>query len=115
MNNYDWDETEVLLPKELFSNKNKTDEGDTGDGILDIFDRYNSTVKEDEPFEKEVAIDPELLGKAYEKFNAIRPDNYDKFLKGTKRVEQVVKINLTSSMACITLRARSCITCASRA
>jgi hypothetical protein len=61
-----------------------TKEGDTGDGILDIFDRYNFTVKEDEPLEKEVAIDPELLGKAYEKFNAIRPDNYDEFRKALK-------------------------------
>ena len=49
-----------------------------------MFDLYNFTVKEDEPFEKEVAIDPELLGKAYEKFNAIRPDNYDEFLKALK-------------------------------
>ena len=42
---------------------------------------YNFTVKEDEPLEKEVAIDPELLGKAYEKFNAIRSDNFDDYLK----------------------------------
>jgi len=81
MNNYDWVHTDILLPDSLFSNKNKTKEGDEGDGILDVFDRYNFTVKEDEPFEKEVAIDPELLGKAYEKFNAIRPDNFDEFLK----------------------------------
>lgn len=84
MNNYDWVHADILLPDSLFSNRNKTKEGDTGDGILDVFDRYNFTVKEDEPFEKEVAIDPELLGKAYEKFNAIRPDNYDKFLKALK-------------------------------
>lgn len=84
MNNYDWVKTDILLPNELFHNKTKTKEGDEGDGILDIFDRYNFTVKEDEPFEKEVAIDPELLGKAYEKFNAIRPDNYDEFLKALK-------------------------------
>jgi hypothetical protein len=61
-----------------------TKEGDTGDGILDIFDRYNFTVKEDEPLEKEVAIDPELLGKSYEKFNAIRLDNYTEFKKALK-------------------------------
>jgi len=84
MNNYDWVHTDILLPDKLFSNKTKTKEGDEGDGILDVFDRYNFTVKEDEPFEKEVAIDPELLGKAYEKFNAIRPDNYDEFLKALK-------------------------------
>lgn len=79
MNNYDWVKTDLLLPNALFSNRTKDDP--EGDGILDVFDLYNFTVKEDEPFEKEVAIDPELLGKAYEKFNAIRPDNYAEFLK----------------------------------
>ncbi|MBA7707261.1 hypothetical protein ES703_116130 [subsurface metagenome] len=82
--NYDWVHTDIYLPDKLFSNHNKTKEGDIGDGILDIFDRYNFTVKEDEPLEKEVAIDPELLGKAYEKFNAIRPDNYAEFKKALK-------------------------------
>ncbi len=82
MNNYDWVKTEILLSNTLFSHKTKDDP--EGDGILDVFDLYNFTVKEDEPFEKEVAIDPELLGKAYEKFNAIRPDNYDEFLKALK-------------------------------
>ena len=81
---YNWVDTDILLPDKLFSNKIKTKEGDTGTGILDVFDRYNFTVKEDEPLEKEVAIDPELLGKAYEKFNAIRPDNYDEFKKALK-------------------------------
>jgi hypothetical protein len=82
--NYDWVHTDIRLPDELFSNSKKTSEGDVGDGILDIFDRFNFTVKEDEPLEKEVAIDPELLGKAYEKFNAIRPDNYAEFKKALK-------------------------------
>ena len=77
--NYDWVHTDIIIPDKLFSNNIKTKEGDTGTGILDVFDRYNFTVKEDEPLEKEVAIDPELLGKSYEKFNAIRPDNYDEF------------------------------------
>jgi hypothetical protein len=81
---YDWIHTDILLPDILFSNKKKTQDGDIGDGILDVFDRYNFTVKEDEPLEKEVAIDPELLGKAYEKFNAIRPDNFDDFQKALK-------------------------------
>jgi len=82
--NYDWVHTDINLPNELFSNTTKTKEGDIGDGILDVFDRYNFTVREDEPLEKEVAIDPELLGKAYEKFNAIRPDNFDEFTKALK-------------------------------
>jgi len=82
--NYDWVHTDINLPDDLFSNSRKTKEGDEGDGILDMFDRYNFTVREDEPLEKEVAIDPELLGKAYEKFNAIRPDNFDEFTKALK-------------------------------
>ena len=31
-----------------------------------MFDRYNFTVNEAEPLEKEVAIDPEMLGKVFE-------------------------------------------------
>ena len=84
MGNYDWVRIDITLPNEIFSNANKTKAGDIGDGILDIFDRFNFTVKEDEPLEKEVAIDPELLGKAYEKFNAIRSDNYDEYKKALK-------------------------------
>ena len=82
--NYDWVHTDINLPNDLFSSIRKTKEGDTGNGILDVFDRYNFTVREDEPLEKEVAIDPELLGKAYEKFNAIRPDNFEEFTKALK-------------------------------
>ncbi len=82
--NYNWVRTDINLPNELFSNSCQTREGDSGDGILDVFDRYNFTVREDEPLEKEVAIDPELLGKTYEKFNAIRPDNFAEFTKVLK-------------------------------
>jgi hypothetical protein len=81
---YAWVHNDINLPNNLFSNTNMTKENDTGDGILDIFDRYNFTVKEDEPLEKEVAIDPKLLGKAYEKFNAIRPDNFEEYKKVLK-------------------------------
>jgi hypothetical protein len=80
-NNFDWVNVDLLLPNELFSNKNRTKEGDIGDGILDIFDRYNFTVNEEEDLEKEVALDPELLGKIYEKLNAIREDNFDEYIE----------------------------------
>jgi CRISPR/Cas system-associated exonuclease Cas4 (RecB family) len=63
---YDWKKLEISLPNTYFTNSNKTIEGDIGDGILDVFDRYNFTVKEDEPLEKEVAVDPEMLGKVFE-------------------------------------------------
>jgi type I restriction-modification system DNA methylase subunit len=64
--NYDWEKTEINLPNKLFTNQTLTIAGDVGDGILDVFDRYNFTVNEAEPLEKEVAIDPEMLGKVFE-------------------------------------------------
>ncbi len=54
MNEYNWRETDLLLSNDIFER------------ILNTFDRYNFTVKEDEPLEKEVAIDPEMLGKVFE-------------------------------------------------
>lgn len=63
---YDWENESIELPNELFHNEEKNKSGDKGTGILDVFDRYNFTIKEDEPLEKEVAIDPEMLGKVFE-------------------------------------------------
>ncbi len=79
INSYDWVHTDILLPNELFSNKEKTQEGDIGTGIFDVFDRYNFTVREDEPLEKEVAIDPEMLGKVFENLLEVK----DRKSKGT--------------------------------
>ena len=79
INDYDWAKTDILLPDTLFSNQIKTKEGDIGTGILDIFDRYNFTVKEDEPLEKEVAVDPVMLGKVFENLLEVK----DRKSKGT--------------------------------
>lgn len=79
INGYDWVHTDITLPNELFSNDVTTKEGDIGTGILDIFDRYNFTVKEDEPLEKEVAVDPEMLGKVFENLLEVK----DRKSKGT--------------------------------
>jgi len=54
INDYAWEDTDILLENEIFRQ------------ILDTFDRFNFTVKEDEPLEKEVAVDPEMLGKVFE-------------------------------------------------
>lgn len=56
---YKWRETQFNLKDELFSNEDKT-------GILDIFDRYNFTINENDSYETEVAVDPEMLGKVFE-------------------------------------------------
>ncbi len=62
---YDWKHNDFAIPNEVFSNRINNNPR-TGDGILDIFDRYNFTMSEDEPLEREVAIDPEMLGKVFE-------------------------------------------------
>lgn len=61
---YDWEHNDFSIPNEVFSNV--AEKGRLADGILDIFDRYNFTMSEDEPMEREVAIDPEMLGKVFE-------------------------------------------------
>jgi hypothetical protein len=66
LGDYDWRKTDILLSNKLFTNKEFVEEGITGTGVLDVFDRYNFTVNEAEPLEKEVAIDPEMLGKVFE-------------------------------------------------
>ncbi|MCB9995163.1 MAG: Eco57I restriction-modification methylase domain-containing protein [Rhodospirillales bacterium] len=51
---YAWDNTDILLDNAIFSE------------IFEVFDLYNFTVREDEPLDKEVAVDPEMLGKVFE-------------------------------------------------
>lgn len=61
---YHWRDVKFHIPNEIFSNKKE--KGINADGILDIFDMYNFTINESEPLEKEVAVDPEMLGKVFE-------------------------------------------------
>jgi len=77
INDYDWVNIKIPLPNDLFSNNE-------GDGILDVLDKYNFTVNEEEPLDKEVALDPELLGKIYEKLNAITQDNFEEYIEAIK-------------------------------
>lgn len=63
---YNWQQANISIPSTLFRNEEKNKSGDIGTGVLDVFDRYNFTIKEDEPLDKEVAVDPEMLGKVFE-------------------------------------------------
>lgn len=69
---YDWQNANISIPTDLFRNDEKNKSGDIGTGILDVFDRYNFTIKEDEPLDKEVAVDPEMLGKVFENMLEIK-------------------------------------------
>ena len=83
---YKWVETDILLSDSLFSNDELSAEGDTGTGILDVFDRYNFTVNEAEPLETEVAVDPEMLGKVFEN---LLPEN-NRHASGTYYTPRVI-------------------------
>ena len=65
LDGYDWKSNRFDIPDEIFSNKKDANDRNAN-GILDIFDRYNFTISEDEPMEREVAVDPEMLGKIFE-------------------------------------------------
>ncbi len=62
---YKWDKTVIEIDNEIFEE------------IIEVFDRFNFTVREDNPLEKEVAVDPEMLGKVFEKL-------LDSIERGTK-------------------------------
>ena len=59
LDNYQWELASFNIDNDIFSNEDET-------GILDFFDRYNFTMNEEEPLEKDVAVDPEMLGKIFE-------------------------------------------------
>lgn len=59
LDNYKWEIAKFNIDNDIFSN-------DDDDGILDFFDRYNFTMNEEEPLEKDIAVDPEMLGKIFE-------------------------------------------------
>ena len=65
--NYDWLDTEINISNNLFKE------------IIDNFEMYNFTIQEEDPEEKEVAIDPEMLGKVFENLLGIK----DRKSKGT--------------------------------
>lgn len=67
INGYNWEETDILLKNDTFGE------------IFDTFDLYNFTVREDEPLEREVAVDPEVLGKVFENLLEVK----DRKSKGT--------------------------------
>jgi hypothetical protein len=64
---YDWKNSKIYINDNKFKN------------IFDVFDTFNFTVYESDPIEKEVAVDPEMLGKVFENLLEIK----DRKSKGT--------------------------------
>ena len=66
---------ELSVPARLFFD---------GDGLFPLFRRYKFTVEENTPLEEEVALDPELLGRAFENLLAsYNPETRDTARKAT--------------------------------
>jgi len=51
---YNWKNSFIYLDNNIFSN------------IFGVFERFNFTVEEESPDDKEIAVDPEMLGKVFE-------------------------------------------------
>ncbi|HNZ29456.1 MAG TPA: hypothetical protein PKJ42_05625, partial [Candidatus Goldiibacteriota bacterium] len=60
INGYDWVNTDIVINNDVFNK------------IFETFNLYNFTVKEDEPLDKEVAVDPEMLGKVFERLMEVK-------------------------------------------
>ncbi|MFM7469657.1 MAG: Eco57I restriction-modification methylase domain-containing protein, partial [Vampirovibrionales bacterium] len=60
LNGYKWRDTDITIDNAIF------------EAVFDTFNLYNFTVKEDEPLEKEVAVDPEMLGKVFEELLEVK-------------------------------------------
>lgn len=84
-----WDENTAKISNDIFSNENK-------DWIIDIFDTYNFTIDEDDLYDSDIAIDPEMLGRIFEKMISISPDNIWEILEifeSKKKIEIDKELN----------------------
>lgn len=75
------DKTTIVLPKTYIEE------------ILDFFGRYNFTIDEDDPYEREVGVDPEMLSRIFEN---LLEDNKDKgaFYTPKPKVEYMCRESL---------------------
>lgn len=84
-----WRDNVSKISNDIFSNENK-------DGILDTFDLYNFTIDEDDLYDSDIAIDPEMLGRIFEKMISISPENIDEIVKiyeSKKKIEIDKELN----------------------
>ncbi len=76
---YEWWKNNIAkINNDIFSNKK--DKWDDADWILDIFDRYNFTIDEDSLYDTDIAVDPEMLGRIFEKMISISSENIEEVL-----------------------------------
>lgn len=84
-----WEHFDAKISNDIFSNSKNT-------GILDIFDIYNFTIDEDDLFDSEIAVDPEMLWKIFEKMISVSRDNITEIValySGKWKVEINTELN----------------------
>ena len=89
LSGYNWKKENLIINNDIFSNSKK-------DGILDIFDLYNFTVNESDPLDKEVGIDPEMLGKVFERLIDINGVVYTPKIVVQHMCEELIKRYFTN-------------------
>ncbi|MFA7298182.1 MAG: TaqI-like C-terminal specificity domain-containing protein [Candidatus Absconditabacterales bacterium] len=69
--------------------------------IIDTFDRYNFTIHEDDPYDREIAVDPEMLGKIFETMISVSKDNieeicdiYEKAKAKSKDPDKIISVDV---------------------
>ena len=93
------DAQELHVPAHLFLDQNK--------GLFSLFKRYKFAVEENTPLDQEVALDPELLGRVFEKLLAsYNPEARETFRKETGSyytprwiVDYMIRETLTEALA----------------
>ena len=84
-----WDTNISKISNSIFSNSEN-------DGILDIFDTYNFTIDEDDLYDSDIAIDPEMLWRIFEKMISISDKNIDEIVsiyESKKKIEIDKELN----------------------
>lgn len=69
-----WKENIAKISNDVFANEKEN-------WILDIFNLYNFTIDEDDLYDKEIAIDPEMLWKIFEKMISVDSININKIVE----------------------------------
>ena len=84
---YDWVHTTINLDNDIFK------------AIIESFDVYNFTIDEWDIYDREIAVDPEMLWRLFEKmiwFNCDNQEVVDRVLKEYKEIKNKRKINMPS-------------------
>ena len=77
---YDWENTVINLNNSIFKS------------IIDCFDTYNFTIDEDDPIDREIAVDPEMLWKIFESMISVNSENIDKILESYTKAKKRSKL-----------------------